>query len=136
MLQLGRVVRELTDAYVPRFGEEFAGQMVRGARVVVIGAWVMVVALVLLVVGAVATIVVTRSLSDGFLTAVVFFAGIIVGFVIQQAGKSVRTNAISAMSSRIMAFDPNVTTVGASHLIHSPQLYDRWMSQHPGFVSH
>jgi hypothetical protein len=39
------------------------------------------------------------------------------------------------MSARIIAFDPKVTPAGAGRLIRNPQLYDRWMVQHPGFVA-
>lgn len=136
MMNPRKVIADLRTAYIPRFGEDFTHKMVSTAKVVLIGAWVMMVALGLLVVLTVVMIVVTHSLPDGFLTAFICFGGIVVGYIISAVGTARRASVVAGMSQRIMTFDPNITTAGAARLIHIPQLYDRWMAQHPGFVSH
>ena len=136
MMNAASTIAALRTAYAPRFGDDFTNRMVRGAKTVIAGAWVMVIGLVLLVIATIVTIILTRSIPAGFLTALLCFIVIVIGFVINAAGVSQRTRTIQAMSERIIRFDPKVTPAGAARLIHAPQLYDRWMAEHPGFVSH
>ena len=135
MLHPRNLIAQLSTAYRPRFGDEFAARMIRGAVVVIVGAWIMVLGLLgAVVIGAVALF------STGSLSAVhsAVYAGveaIVVGFIINAVGVSLRTAPIKELSAQIMTFDPKVTTDGAARLISNPDLYDRWMAQHPGFTA-
>ncbi|NEM91392.1 hypothetical protein [Galbitalea soli] len=130
------LVAQLREAYGPRFGQGFTNRLVGGAVILVISGWVMVVGVVGLITGGIVTFSATGSLSDVYTVASFGFGLIVIGFVVNAVGVGIRTTAIKRMSDRIRHFDPKVTVDGAGRLIKSPQLYDRWMSQHPGFISH
>jgi hypothetical protein len=87
-----------------------------------------------MIVTAVAVFFATGSLPAVYGAMYGGFAVIIFGFVLSSIGRALRSAPIRDLSARIIAFNPNVTAEGASHLIRDPQLYARWMAQHPGFA--
>jgi hypothetical protein len=128
-----RVISQEHAAYEPRFGNDFADRVTRGSWLVVIGGWVMVVGLVAMIVIGIAVFFATGSLPSVATAMLAGFGTIVIGFILNAAGSSLRNKPIGNLSARIIAFDPNVTVPGAARLIRNPQLYDRWMIQHPGF---
>ena len=120
-------------AYESRFGSNFANRVTRGSWLLVIGGWVMVVGLISMVVIGIAVFFATGSLPSVEAAMFVGFGAIVVGFIVSAIGSSLRNKPIGNLSARIIAFDPKVTVLGAARLIRNPQLYDRWMTQHPGF---
>ena len=130
-----RVIDQERTALEPRFGAEFARRVTGGSWLVVVGAWVMVVGLIGMFVVGIAVFFATGSLGNVYAAMYTGFGAIIVGFLVNTFGVAQRSRAIKAMSARIIEFNPKVTPEGAARLIRTPQLYDRWMAQHPGFIA-
>jgi hypothetical protein len=135
MFHPGKVIGAARVSYEERFGEAFASRMTRGSWFVVVGAWVMVVALVGMLVTGLAVFTRTGSLPAVYGAMFVGFGVIVVGFILNAVGVALRGASIKGLSGRIIAFAPRVTPDGAARLIRDPHLYERWMAQHPGFVS-
>ena len=133
MIHAGRVMAQLREAYVPRFGEAFTQKMVSSGATLLAGAWIMLIGVAVLILGTIVTIALTQSIPDGFLAAVGGFAVIIVGFIVQTIGKSMRSAAVAPLSEKMTGVDSRMTEAGAARLTHAPQLYDRWLTQHPTF---
>jgi hypothetical protein len=127
------VINQEFASYESRFGPGFASRMRRGSWLVVISAWVMVVGLIGMLVVGVGFFFATGSLSATFVAMYAGFAIIIAGAVVGMVGRALRGAPIQELSRQIIAFDPKVTLGGAGRLIRDPQLYSRWMTQHPGF---
>jgi hypothetical protein len=129
-----KVIAQEHAAYEPRFGASFANRVTRGSWTIVIGGWVMLIGLIAMVVIGIVVFFATGSLPAVYSAIYVGFGAIVVGFIINAIGSSIRKGPIGELTARIIAFDPNVTALGAARLIRNPQLYDRWMAQHPGFA--
>jgi hypothetical protein len=130
-----KVIDQERAAYEPRFGVEFADRVNRGSWLLVVGGWISVVGVIGMVVIGIAVLFATGSLPAVYGAMYAGFGSIVAGYILNSIGAGLRSGPIKDMSARIIAFDPKVTPAGAGRLIRNPQLYDRWMAQHPGFVA-
>lgn len=133
MLHMPTVLRHAREGYVPRFGERLARQLWAGAAIGLLGAWGSLLGILAMLVGVVASLASGNSLPTVLGIVQALFLVVIAGSVMTIAGSGIQARAIKTISTRIQAFDGSVTTDGATRLIKFPQLYDRWLAQHPGF---
>jgi hypothetical protein len=127
----GQTIDEVRKFYDARLGHALSVRLVRCASLTILGAWIMLVALAVMIVGGVVTLLVMHSLSYTFAVMLGLFLLIIAGFVVQQVGVQGRQSTLRAVAIKYMIGETQLSVGRAIEILKSQPRLDQWMSRHP-----